>query len=56
MTLEEVMIHERKTIVKLKDKAWRARSEKVTQERKTEAEYHECVLTLLKELKERRAR
>lgn len=56
MTLEEVMIYERKTIVKLKDKAWRARSEKVTQERKAEAEYHECVFTLLKELKERRAR
>lgn len=54
MTLDEIIYNERRKVYKLKDKAWRAQSAKVSQERREEAEYHECVVKLLEELKWRR--
>lgn len=54
MGIDEVISAERRNAYRLRDKAWRARSEKVSQERTEEAEYHETVISLLKELKEYR--
>lgn len=56
MTLEEVICKERKTAAKLYVKATKAKSYQITEERKQEAEYHENIVHLLKELKERRTR
>lgn len=56
MTLEEVICRERKTVAKLYVNAKKAKSHQITEERRQEAEYHEAIVYLLKELKERRAR
>ena len=54
MTLDEMIYNERKLVHKFKDKAWRAQSEKISQERRETAEYHACLVKLLEELKWRR--
>lgn len=56
MTLEEAIIRERKTVAKLYVNARKAKSYQITEERRHEAEYHEAIVLLLKELKERRMR
>lgn len=55
MTLEEMIYNEHKKACKFKDKAWRAQSAKISQERRDEAEYHERLAKLLEELKWRRS-
>lgn len=54
MTLDEIIYNERRKVYKLKDKAWRAQSARVSEERREEAEYHERIVKLLEELKWRR--
>ena len=54
MTLDEAIYKERAKAYKFKDKAWRAKSAHISEERRAEAEYHEQIMRWLMELKEAR--
>lgn len=54
MTLDEAITKEIRLVYKYRDRAWKARSAKITQERTAEADYHEQLKKWLIELKQRR--
>lgn len=54
MTLDEAIYSERKKAYHFKDKSWRAKSARISEERREEAEYHEQLVKMLEELKWRR--